>query len=78
MDNKIVARLNWGAFDHASHAPQLRSCNYYLQNANDYYMHVSLCNTELLRTKIDLAPHAQSMYGVVMSTCPCQLKPSRI
>ena len=21
--NKIVARLNWGAFDHASHAPQL-------------------------------------------------------
>ena len=20
--------LNWGAFDHASHAPQLRSCNY--------------------------------------------------
>ena len=27
---KLVARLNWGAFDHASHAPQLRSCNYYL------------------------------------------------
>ena len=21
--------LNWGAFDHASHVPQLRSCNYY-------------------------------------------------
>ena len=20
--------LNWGAFDHASHAPQLRSCTY--------------------------------------------------
>ena len=23
--------LNWGAFDHASHAPQLRSCNYNIQ-----------------------------------------------
>ena len=22
--------LNWGAFDHASHAPLLRSCNYNL------------------------------------------------
>ena len=22
--------LNWGAFDQASHAPQLRSCNYYI------------------------------------------------
>ena len=21
--------LNWGTFDHASHASQLRSCNYY-------------------------------------------------
>ena len=30
--NKIVARLNWGAFDHASHAPQLRSCHYYLSS----------------------------------------------
>ena len=25
--------LNWGAFDHASHAPQLRSCDYYLSSA---------------------------------------------
>ena len=30
MANKIVARLNWGAFNHAFHAPQLRSCNYYI------------------------------------------------
>ena len=26
--------LNWGAFDHASHAPHLRSCNYYLDMYN--------------------------------------------
>ena len=26
--NKIITRR--GAFDHASHAPQLRSCNYYV------------------------------------------------
>ena len=32
--NKIVARLNWGAFDHESHAPQLRSCNYYVYKRN--------------------------------------------
>ena len=24
--------INWGALDHASHAPQLMSCNYYIQN----------------------------------------------
>ena len=28
--NKIVARFNWSAFDHASHVSQLRSCNYYV------------------------------------------------
>ena len=28
--NKVVIRLNWGAFDHASHAPHLRSDNYYI------------------------------------------------
>ena len=22
--------INWGALDHASHAPQLMSCNYYV------------------------------------------------
>ena len=33
MANKIVARLNWGAFNHASHVPQLRYCNYYLYYA---------------------------------------------
>ena len=27
---KELQDLNWGAFDHASHAPQLRSCNYYI------------------------------------------------
>ena len=27
----IVTCLNtWGAFDHASHVPQVRACNYYL------------------------------------------------
>ena len=34
MGQHIVARLNWGAFDHASHAPQLRSCNYYLSDSD--------------------------------------------
>ena len=27
---KQLHDINWGAFDHASHAPQLMSCNYYL------------------------------------------------
>ena len=26
--NNIIAILNWGAFDHSSHAPQLRTYNY--------------------------------------------------
>ena len=30
--------LNWGAFDHASHAPQLKSCtsNYYIHEKRAY------------------------------------------
>ena len=28
---KSLQYLNWGAFDYASHAPQLRSSNYYIQ-----------------------------------------------
>ena len=27
---KWLQDLNWGAFDHTSHAHQLRSCNYYI------------------------------------------------
>ena len=27
---KQLQNLNWDAFDHASHAPQLKSCNYYM------------------------------------------------
>ena len=26
----LLQPLNWGAFDHASHAPQLSGCNYYI------------------------------------------------
>ena len=32
--------LNWGALNHASHAPQLMSCNYYVYM---YNVHVSIC-----------------------------------
>ena len=33
--------INWGAFDHASHAPQLRSCNYYnIIYSTNMYIHV--------------------------------------
>ena len=28
--------LNWGAFDHASHAPQIRSCNYNVRSSSKY------------------------------------------
>ena len=27
---KLLHALTWGAFDHASHASQVRACNYYL------------------------------------------------
>ena len=34
--------LNWGAFDHASHAPQLRSCNYNIHvQQNSVLYHVT-------------------------------------
>ena len=33
--------INWGAFDHASHVPQLRSCNYYnIIYSTNMYIHV--------------------------------------
>ena len=28
---KLLHALTWGAFDNASHAPQVRACKYYLQ-----------------------------------------------
>ena len=27
---KLLHALTWGAFDHASHAPQVRACDYYI------------------------------------------------
>ena len=27
---KMLHALTWDAFDHASHAPQVRTCNYYV------------------------------------------------
>ena len=33
--------LNWGAFDHVSHAPQLKSCNYYMLR---YVVHVFIAH----------------------------------
>ena len=27
---KLLHTLTWGAFDHASHVPQVRACNYYI------------------------------------------------
>ena len=31
----LLQPLNWGAFDHASHAPQLSGCNYYMHALYD-------------------------------------------
>ena len=28
---KLLHALTWGAFDHASRAPQVRACTYYIQ-----------------------------------------------
>ena len=28
---KLLHALTWGAFNHASHAPQVRACKYYIQ-----------------------------------------------
>ena len=33
--------LNWGAFNHASHAPQLRSCNYNVHSLTEVHMTVN-------------------------------------
>ena len=27
---ELLHALTWGAFDHTSHAPQVRACNYYV------------------------------------------------
>ena len=40
---KQLQDLNWGAFDHASHAPQLRSCNYYLCLCVCVCVYVCMC-----------------------------------
>ena len=39
--------INWGALDHASHAPQLMSCNYYVYA-------VCVLETKVLVPKVQL------------------------
>ena len=36
---KLLHALTWGTFDHASYAPQVRACNYYLH----VYVHACVC-----------------------------------
>ena len=55
MANKIVAGLNWGAFNHVAHALQLRSCNYYLACMPEGYYKISVVASTL---------------GVVAELCP--------
>ena len=42
---KLLLDLNWGVLNHASRAPQLRSCNSYLQTV--YLPQIYKCNSDL-------------------------------
>ena len=39
---KLLHALTWGAFDHASRAPQVRACNYYLHGMHIQCVHIYL------------------------------------
>ena len=58
-DHGPTKDLNWGAFDHASHAPQLRSCNYYV------CVCVCVCVHVCVHTCVCVG------VGVCMHTCVC-------
>ena len=32
---KLLHALTWGAFDHVSHAPEVKACNYYIYTHTD-------------------------------------------
>ena len=65
--NKIVEDLNWGAFDYASHAPQLRSCNYHIQ-----------CMFTAAATQHNQLWHANALWIIIKATYyimyPCKLQ----
>ena len=49
---KLLHALTWGTFDHASHAPQVRACNYYIS------VTVSPFLTNLLTSNTTVKAHA--------------------
>ena len=54
-----LLNLDWGAFDHASHAAQLRSCNHYLLHHLSF-MHIHVHTV-----------HVYCKLTVYMCTCVC-------
>ena len=45
---KLLHALTWGAFDHASHAPQVRACNYYMYMYTYISLFIRLVKIELV------------------------------
>ena len=45
---KLLHALTWGAFNHASHAPQVRACNHYVLSIVGV-SHVLLSSSQRLR-----------------------------
>ena len=74
---KYLQDLNWSTFDHASHALQLRSCNYYILTTCHMYdivcapsrmllrlnCVVKRCCLEVILTRLRMAPPTENHNG---------------
>ena len=49
---KLLHALTWGAFDHASHAPHVRACNYYIIMYRPHHELYPVATCMLLLSKI--------------------------
>ena len=52
--------INWGALDHASHAPQLMSCNYYLYAHTHTHTHT---HTRIMYRQYNYVHTSRSIMG---------------
>ena len=67
---KLLQDCNWGAFDHASHATQLRSCNVLLFTCTQLFMTLYVCQFVQCTCIFDLCnAHTVHAHTLILFHC---------
>ena len=58
--------INWGAFDHASRAPQLRSCTMYVHVYHSYSLFLHTVYIHNIATPVDRGRHVGYVHVITI------------